>query len=542
VSAAVDVRDAFRIFGSGAAASVALQGLTLQIEPGELVCVLGPSGSGKTTLLRVVAGLEPLSAGSARVFGTDLGTLSRRALLAFRADRFGFLDQHYARALSPDLAVRDTVALGLLLRGTSPRGARRAADELLSRVGLLERANDRPASLSGGEQQRVGVCAALAHRPQLVLVDEPAGELDAASAAAVYDVLADLARTARAAALVVSHDPEAATIADRVVRVRDGRIVEEQVPGSEPALVVGTGGWIRLPPEALGADAARRVTLERRRDGLVVQPADAGARVAAAAGDGDRTEQPPRRARRRDEAPVAELRGVRKAYRANGGERVVLDGLDLRVARNELVLLVGRSGTGKTSVLHLLAGLERPSAGDVVVGGVSLSGRSRAELAALRRETIALVTQEPGLVPHLGALENVLLSLALRGRADAPAAANEALDAVGLAHKARQRAGSLSAGERQRVAIARALASGGPLLLADEPTARLDAESAAGIGRLLVHAARVHGRAVVCATHDPALVELADVVVELERPPADPLGAEAPPARDGRPATKREPV
>src|SRR5262249_24177329 len=119
MSAAVDVRDAFRIFGSGSAASVALQGLTLEVEAGELVCVLGPGGSGKTTLLRVVAGLERLSAGGVRVFGTDLARLGKAELLAFRAGTFGFLDQHYARALSPDLSIRDTVALRLLLPGAS---------------------------------------------------------------------------------------------------------------------------------------------------------------------------------------------------------------------------------------------------------------------------------------------------------------------------------------------------------------------------------------------------------------------------------------
>jgi ABC-type lipoprotein export system ATPase subunit len=513
MSVAVDVRDAFRIFGSGAAASVALQGLTLEVDPGELVCVLGPSGSGKTTLLRVVAGLERLSAGSVRVFGSDLARLSGRELLAYRAEAFGFLDQHYARALSPDLSIRDTVALGLLLRGSSTQSARGAAGELLDRVGLLERANDRPATLSGGEQQRVGVCAAVAHRPRLLLVDEPAGELDAASAARVYDVLADLARTAGAAALIVSHDPEAATIADRIVRVRDGRIVEEQSPGGEPSLVVSKGGWIRLPAGTLGTSG--HVTLEQRDAETLIRPTSDGDPARPL----DRTTPTGRRTESSGDA-FAELRDVRKTHRTNGAERVVLDGLNLRVARSELVVVVGRSGTGKTTVLHLLAGLERATSGEVLVEGRSLTRASRADLAALRRASVSLVTQEPGLVPHLGARENVVLGLTLRGTPDPGAAASDALRAVGLGHKAEQRAGSLSAGERQRVAIARALAAGGPLLLVDEPTARLDEENAAEIGRLLVLAAREHDRAVVCATHDPALVELADTVVELERPHA----------------------
>src|SRR5262249_38335285 len=156
---AVEVRDAFRIFGADSATAVALQGLTLTVEQGEIVVVLGPSGSGKTTLLRVVAGLESLSAGSVRVLGRELGGLGGGELAAFRSANLGFLDQHYVRALSPDLSCRDTVALQLGLLGLDLPEARREADGLLRQVGLAERAGERPHTLSGGEQQRVAVCA-----------------------------------------------------------------------------------------------------------------------------------------------------------------------------------------------------------------------------------------------------------------------------------------------------------------------------------------------------------------------------------------------
>jgi ABC-type lipoprotein export system ATPase subunit len=507
---AVDVRDAYRIFGSGAGASVALQGLTLAVRPEEIVVVLGPSGSGKTTLLRVVAGLESLSAGTVQVLGADVSRLGRGQLARFRAESIGFLDQHYTRALSPDLSIRETVALPLELRGSDPREARRVADALLDRVGLLSRGGDRPRSLSGGEQQRVAVCATVAQRPRLILADEPAGELDAANAALVYELIAELAHEVRAAALIVSHDPAAAAIADRRVHVRDGRVVAHAKPGEEPVLTVGKGGWLRLPPEAFDR-MPELVSLEHRQHAVVVRPLradptpghlEAGARVR----------------NRRSDAPrvAAELRGVRKVFRTNGAERVVLDGIDLRVERGRLLGIVGRSGVGKTTLLHLLAGLERPTAGEVDVGGEPLTGRRRSELAGLRRAGICLVTQEPGLVPHLSARENVLLGLDLRGTSSPGPRADAALVEVGLLEKTGQRAASLSAGERQRLAIARALAAAGMLLLADEPTARLDQENAADIGRLLARAAHEHGLAVVCATHDPAVIELADEVVHLE--------------------------
>ena len=213
---AIELSDAFRIYGSGPGATVALQGLDLAVAPGEIVVVLGPSGAGKSTLLRVLAGLERLSAGTARVLGTDLG----------------LLDQHYARSLSADLTCRHSVALQLQLLGAAPAESLATADALLERVGLAARAGERPETLSGGEQQRVAVCAAVAHRPGLLLADEPAGELDAANAEVVYRLLGELVRDGAATALIVSHDAAAASIADRLVYIRDGRIVEEARPGA----------------------------------------------------------------------------------------------------------------------------------------------------------------------------------------------------------------------------------------------------------------------------------------------------------------------
>jgi ABC-type lipoprotein export system ATPase subunit len=300
---------------------------------------------------------------------------------------------------------------------------------------------------------------------------------------------------------VVSHDAAAADIADRLVHVRDGRVVEEGRPGDEPDLVVSRGGWIHLPLRDLDGG---RVSVQAREEVLVRQlRADGGAGMAPAGTSSAAPE---------NGDALAELRKVEKSY----GSRRVLAGLDLRVERGRFIAVVGRSGSGKTTLLHLIAGLERPSAGEIVVTSQPLDGLSRSALAALRREAIAIVTQEPGLVPHLSASENVVLGLDLRGTAAAAARAEAALASVGLAELRERRAATLSAGERQRVAIARAFACGAELLLADEPTARLDEENALGVGRLLADAAHERGLAVVCATHDSQLLDLADDVVRLE--------------------------
>jgi len=512
---AVDVLDAFRIHRSAGGTAVALQGLTLRVEEGEIVVVLGPSGSGKTTLLRVIAGFDSLSAGSARVLGEDVGRLSPGALARFRARNLGVLDQHYARALSPDLTCAQTVGLGLELHGAGRSEARAAAARLLERVGLGDRLDDRPASLSGGEQQRVALCAALAHRPNLLLADEPAGELDADNADTVYGLIAELAREQRTTAVVVSHDEAAAAIADRLVHVRDGRVVEEGVPGRPRSLVVTEPGWIRLPDPLLDAlGGARRLQAGLQGEGVLIEP-------AAGAGSERLAEPVPLERRATAERAVAaELRDVVMQF--PGASRAVLDGLSWKFAAGTFTAVVGRSGSGKTTLLHLLAGLERQTAGKVLVDGRELGALSRAEAADLRRRQVALVTQEPGLVLHLSALENVELGLLVRG---IEGDAREALDRVGLASRLDHRADRLSAGERQRAAIARALAARPRILLADEPTARLDEANARSVGQLLARLAHDSGAAVICATHDAALIEQADAELSLAAPrPADAVG------------------
>jgi putative ABC transport system ATP-binding protein len=203
---------------------------------------------------------------------------------------------------------------------------------------------------------------------------------------------------------------------------------------------------------------------------------------------------------------VVEARGLHKSY----GETVVLDGLDASFQAGRLHAVTGPSGSGKTTLLHLLAGLELPDAGTIAVEGAELTALDRTARAALRRAKIAYVAQQAGLVPHLSALENVELALALRGEAETRLPALHALESVGLGERVTQRVSRLSQGERARVAIARAVAPRPALLLADEPTSRLDGANAIAVAVLLARLARDTGAAVVCSTHDPLVIEQAD--------------------------------
>ncbi len=533
---AVELRDLFRVYPADGAGVAALQGLTLAVQNGEVCVVLGPSGSGKSTLLRILAGLDRPSAGVARVAGRDLGRLRGRALARFRSETLGYAEQHYWRSLAEELTARELVGMQLALAGEPRRARSMRADELLERVGLADRADARPRELSGGEQQRVAICAALAHRPRLFLADEPTGELDAANAEVIYELVGDLAREAGATAVIVSHDPRSAAIADRIVQVRDGRVSEEAARGGgEETIVVGKGGWLRLSEELLrragiGARAAARL----EESGIVVEPVGEAAPVVAVEVD---EPVPAAHAGANGRPAVAELRAVSKSY----GSRLVFQDVSASFSPGRLYAVVGPSGTGKTTLLHLLAGLELPGGGSVAVDGAEVSSLDRSARAVFRRDRVALVGQEPGLVPFLTARENVELGLTLRGveSVEAESRSREALAAVGLAGRAEARVDHLSSGERERVAVARAVAARPALLLADEPTARLDQANGTAVAALLSSLARETGAAVVCATHDPLVIEQADEVLPLARlapppptPPARPEPARAP--RAGR--------
>ena len=502
MSEAIEVRDVFRVHQTAEGDAAALQGLSLTVHEGETVTVLGPSGSGKSTFLRILAGLDRPSAGTVRVFGTELAKLPARDVARFRTRTVGYADQHYARALAPELTARELIGLELGLAGETATVRNRRADELLERVGLTDKRRARRDELSGGEQQRIAVAASLAHRPKLFLADEPTGELDSVNARLVYDTIGELIRAERCTAVIVSHDPESSSIADRVVRIRDGRVSEES-GGTlrEESIVVGKGGWLRLPEELLRRSGIRTHANARLEGSEIV-----------VAGE-EETDSPqsadPVAERPRETTEIAALRRVNKSY----GARTVLDALEAAFASSSLTVVTGPSGSGKTTLLHVLAGLELPDGGEVDVLGIRLAQLDRTGRADFRRDHLGYIGQQPGLVPTLSALENVELALALRGL---PAdGAREVLAAVGLEDRAEQRVSRLSTGERGRVAIARALAPRPELLLADEPTSRLDQANAIAVGTLFVQLARDYGAAVVCATHDALLIEQADETLRL---------------------------
>ncbi|MGE5345231.1 MAG: ABC transporter ATP-binding protein [Acidithiobacillales bacterium] len=193
-------------FGAGEARVEIFRGVSLEVRPGDVLAVTGPSGCGKSTLLHLFAGLEEPDAGSVEVAGSRWAGLSPERRAALRGETIGFVFQFHH--LLPELTAAENVALPLFLAGVASADAKAAAGEALGRVGLSGRAGAFPRTLSGGERQRVAIARAVVRRPRLLLCDEPTGSLDTAHAAAVFELLLEVARERAGAAVVVTHDPE----------------------------------------------------------------------------------------------------------------------------------------------------------------------------------------------------------------------------------------------------------------------------------------------------------------------------------------------
>jgi putative ABC transport system ATP-binding protein len=223
----LSVQNVSRIYGQGAGRVVALENVSLRVQPGQVTLILGPSGSGKTTLLSILGCLLRPTSGRVLVNGSDAGLLSDAELSGLRREQIGYVFQSFN--LLSFLTVRQNVEVVLNLNGTGGAAARERAEDLLHQVGLGHRLNFSPDKLSGGERQRVAIARALANDPALILADEPTGNLDSKTGRAVVDLLARLARERGRGVVIVTHDTRILDAADRVFYLADGVLGGYQV-------------------------------------------------------------------------------------------------------------------------------------------------------------------------------------------------------------------------------------------------------------------------------------------------------------------------
>ena len=222
----MEVRELWKEYSAGEERVEVLRGIDLNITRGEICCVFGPSGSGKSTLLNQLAGLEKPTRGEVSIGGVNISRLDEAQLTQFRQRRMGFVFQSYN--LLPNLTAVENVALPLMFRGIPKARREQAARELLERVGLGHRLGHFPGQMSGGQQQRVGIARAFISRPDVVFADEPTGNLDSKTTLEVMDMICSFARDFHQTVILVSHDPEMAAYANRVITLLDGKVVHDE--------------------------------------------------------------------------------------------------------------------------------------------------------------------------------------------------------------------------------------------------------------------------------------------------------------------------
>ena len=223
VAALVTVRDVARTFGRGETAVHALRGVSFDVLVGQLVAVRGRSGCGKTTLLNIVGGLDAPTSGTVRVAGREVTAMTERERLLLRRSTVAFIFQSFG--LIPTLSAAENIGIPLRITGTEPRAREERVRMLLSVVGLDDHAEQRPNELSGGEQQRVAIARALAGRPELLIADEPTGQLDSETGRQVMRLLQTVVRSEGITALVATHDAGIVDLADEVLTMEDGQVV-----------------------------------------------------------------------------------------------------------------------------------------------------------------------------------------------------------------------------------------------------------------------------------------------------------------------------
>lgn len=281
-SAYIECSGLFKIYKAADLEVVALRGLELTVQQGEILAIVGASGSGKSTLLNILAGYDAPSAGTIRVGDFDLLQMTNKEVVKYRRHEVGFIWQETSRNLFPYLTTLENVELPMVIAGSPKTERKKRAQDLLNIVGLGDRSNHKPAELSGGEQQRVAIAVGLSNKPPLLLADEPTGELDDQTGKEVLELLNKVNQDLGTTILIVTHDPAIATSVERAIAIKDGKTSTEttrevsyerklngEIANTEEFLLIDTAGSVQIPRDVLNKLSIERKVRVDIKDGKV---------------------------------------------------------------------------------------------------------------------------------------------------------------------------------------------------------------------------------------------------------------------------------
>ncbi len=507
----------------------ALRGCDLVVKQGEIMTIVGPSGSGKTTLVNILAGIETVSSGSARVGNYFLEKTPEAQLNRYRLEMIGIVDQFPERTLFLDATVIDNMKFTSSLITRNTRRYSEDFRDILKGLDILHLENRLVRHLSGGEMIRTAIASALAKNAPVILCDEPTGQLDSENTDNVKTLLRQITRDYGATVLVVTHDPRFQEGVDKTCEIKDGRVstilnVDEQHLYSGKSKFplrfmtqIDSSKSIRLPDLIL-----KTLKLEKNAELVVSKQSKVELKHPK--------NIPPEeiilekiKERRKDlnfdplpidyfeHSPIIiQLKEVAKIYSANGTDVRALSDINLTVRKGELLFILGPSGSGKTTLVKLITGLESATKGEIYLDGTLFSEFSDGQKADFRRDKMGLVSQQGNLHPFLTIEENFYLKQLYSGKRIKAGAfdykVNDQLERFNISHRGTSYPLEISGGELQRASLAIANNDYPPIVFLDEPTANLDSELAKQAMDEIYNLHKESGMTFLIATHDIDLI------------------------------------
>lgn len=516
----------------------ALRGLDLKVKEGELVSIIGPSGAGKTTLVRILSGIELPTSGQVMINGNEFGELDEFERREFRFYHIGVINQFTTQNLFAHLTVKQNLMVPKKLFFLPREESLKDVNELLKILNLQHVESNRVDKLSGGEAMRLSMGVALAKNPDILLADEPTGQLDSKNTQEMIETIKQINLDMGKTILVVTHDIRYRNVFEKSFVIRDGRLagISEDMGKDELEFLMQSSeinksymdasNFVRIPDEIKSVtDLGEIVEFDlhpSKKLGIFWNP-DAISRdnildILSSPAEESETEVdqdpmeevekllsrefiPPEKAK-----PFIRIKGLTKGYDSRAGYNEVISKLNLNFIRGDFVFISGPSGVGKTTLLNLIAGLIKPEDGQIKVDGFSVNESAEKEVSLFRLNNIAYITQHNNLFGPLQIKDNFTIPyLFSRQKFDEEYSLSVAKECF-IDHKLDAYPSELSEGEKQRAALATALNRRTSLILADEPTANLDTDLARSVIDMLMDTVRINNSTIVTCSHDLTLL------------------------------------
>lgn len=525
----------------------ALRGLDLLVNEGEIASIIGPSGAGKTTLIKILSGLERPSGGYIYIDNVNITELSEKELRQFRYEKMAIINQYVHQNLLSSLTVEKNILLPMKLRYLTREEARKETDRLLKLLHLERIRNNPVTRISGGEAVRTSIAVALAKKPKIILADEPTGQLDTANTNDIIKIFREVNEETNATIVVVTHDLRFRNAFKKSYVIRDGRLVGINVDIDRSELdfllkpqesslqsFIDSSQFVRLPDEVFVTGAFQHIVEfdihPSRRFSVLFNPNEITReeiyelmkKTEAYQKPATTTENGKKKVsfsevrailEQEFKAPVdtktiISVKNLHKAFHLGKRTHKVLKGISFDVQKGDFVVISGKSGAGKTTLMNVLSGVESADQGTIKIFDFDVTAAEKNEASDFRFHNISMISQVNNLFEQYTVKDNILIP-SLFNSEHSQLSDTDILDIAKnceIDHKLYQYAVELSAGEKQRASLAVALSRQTPIIFADEPTANLDSRLARNIITLLMDTAKKYNTTIVMSTHDLSLV------------------------------------